>query len=244
MITTTFAHHQATITLDAPRTRNALPMAGWHALAEAVARIGQANPHVVLIRSAAEGMFCAGSDLKEIAALAENEAARAPFRRAMRDALDGLAGLAMPVIAAVDGDCFGAGVALALAADIRVAGPRAVFAITPAKLGIAYPGEDVARLRALVGPGQSARLLYAADPIGADEALRIGLAEIAGDAAVAAALAETIAARSPASLAALKRTLADPGDPAHDAAFDSAFAGEDFREGLAAFRERRSARFG
>lgn len=243
MITTEIADQRATITLDASRTRNALPMAGWRALADAVAQIAQTNPRVVVVQSAAEGMFCAGSDLKEIASLADDPSARAPFRVAMRDALDGLANLPMPVIAAVDGDCFGAGVALALAADIRVAGPRAVFAITPAKLGITYPAEDVARLRAAVGPGQAARLLYAAEPVDAAEALRIGLAEIAGDRAVVDILAETIATRSPASLAALKRTLADPAAPGHDAAFDGAFAGADFREGLAAFKERRNPRF-
>lgn len=244
MIDLAIANAIATITLDAPRTRNALPMAGWRVLTEVVARIAAAAPRVVVVQSAVEGTFCAGSDLKQIAALADHADARAPFRLAMRDALDALAALPMPVIAAVDGDCFGAGVALALAADIRVAGPRAVFAITPAKLGITYPGEDVARLRTLVGPGQAARLLYAADPVDAAEALRIGLAEMAGTGATVADLARTIAARSPASLAALKRTLADPADPAHAASFDAAFAGADFREGLAAFREKRAPRFG
>jgi hypothetical protein len=53
----------------------------------------------------------------------------------------------------IDGPCFGAGVALAMAADIRVASPAASFAITPAKMGIGYPQEDIARLVDLVGPG-------------------------------------------------------------------------------------------
>jgi enoyl-CoA hydratase/carnithine racemase len=193
-------------------------------------------------------MFCSGSDIREIAALADDAARRAPFRRAMRDALEPLAQLAMPVIAAIDGDCFGAGVALALAADLRVAGPRAVFAITPAKLGITYPQEDIARLVALVGPGQAARLLYAAQPVDADEAARIGLVEVRSDNAAAAAhdLARTMAAQSPASLSGLKQAvaIAPLGHAAAlDVAFDAAFAGTDFREGLAAFREKRAARF-
>jgi enoyl-CoA hydratase/carnithine racemase len=193
-------------------------------------------------------MFCSGSDIREIAALADDAARRAPFRQAMRAALEPLAHLPMPVIAAIDGDCFGAGVALALAADVRVAGPRAVFAITPAKLGITYPQEDIARLAALVGPGQAARLLFAAQPIDADEAARIGLVEIRKDdaAAEALALAQAMAAQSPASLRALKRALALAPmghDPALDQAFDTAFAGADFREGLAAFREKRAPRF-
>jgi enoyl-CoA hydratase/carnithine racemase len=187
--------------------------------------------------------------LREIAALADDAERRAPFRQAMRDALEPLAHLTMPVIAAIDGDCFGAGVALALAADVRVAGPRAVFAITPAKLGITYPQEDIARLIALVGPGQAARLLCAAAPIGATEAARIGLVEVLAEDAMGEAmgLADAMAALSPTSLAALKHAVARAPlghDAALDAAFDEAFAGTDFREGLVAFRERRRARFG
>jgi enoyl-CoA hydratase/carnithine racemase len=249
MITHHIADGIATITLAGPATRNALSLAGWAALADTVAQIGAARPRAVLLRAGHAGMFCAGSDLREIALLADDAARRAPFRRAMRDALEPLCRLPMPVIAAIDGDCFGAGVALALAADVRVAGPRAVFAITPAKLGITYPQEDVARLVTLVGPGQAARLLYAAVPIDAAEAARIGLVEIAADDAPGAALdlARMMAAQSPASAAALKRAVrtAPRGhDPALDAAFDAAFGGADFREGLAAFRERRPARFG
>jgi enoyl-CoA hydratase/carnithine racemase len=187
--------------------------------------------------------------LREIAALADDAARRAPFRQAMRDALEPLARLPMPVIAVIDGDCFGAGVALALAADLRVAGPRAVFAIPPAKLGITYPQEDIARLVALVGPGQAGRLLYAAARIDAAQAARIGLVEVVAQDALAEAmeLASTMAALSPASLAALKHAVARVPlghDPGLDAAFDEAFAGADFREGLAAFGERRPARFG
>ena len=238
----------ATITLDAPATRNALPLAGWHALAGAVAAIAAAGPRAVVVLGGAPGMFCSGSDIREIAALADDAGRRAPFRQAMRDALEPLARLPMPVIAAIDGDCFGAGVALALAADVRVAGPRAAFAVTPAKLGITYPQEDVARLVALIGPGQAARLLYAAARIDAAEAARIGLVEVpAGNAAAEAmALAQGMAALSPSSLTALKQAVARAPlghDRALDAAFDTAFAGDDFREGIDAFRARRPAQF-
>jgi enoyl-CoA hydratase/carnithine racemase len=248
MITHTIADRIATITLDAPATRNALSMAGWQALAEAVRAVGAQAPRVVLMQAAAPGMFCSGSDLREIAALGDDPARRAPFRQAMRDALDPLAQLPMPVIAAIDGDCFGAGVALALAADIRVAGPRAVFAVTPAKLGIGYPQQDVARLVALVGPGQAARMLYAAARIDAAEAARIGVVEIVADdaAAQALAMAQAMAALSPASLRALKQAVirAPAGDDAAlDVLFDQGFAGDDFREGLDAFRARRAPRF-
>ena len=189
MIVHEIADTIATITLDAPATRNALSMAGWQALTATVETVAAARPNAVVLRAAAAGMFCSGSDLREIAGLADDAAARAPFRLAMRAALAGLAALPMPVIAAIDGDCFGAGVALALAADVRIAGPRAVFAITPARLGITYPQQDIARLIAAVGPGQAARLLYGAARIDATEAARIGLVEILTDEVDAAAIA-------------------------------------------------------
>ncbi|EGD57444.1 enoyl-CoA hydratase/isomerase [Novosphingobium nitrogenifigens DSM 19370] len=248
MISHAIANGIATIELTAAATRNALGLAGWRALSEAVAAIDTSAVRAVVVRSATDGMFCSGSDLREIIGLADDAAARAPFREIMRHALESLAGLPMPVVAEIDGDCFGAGVALALAADMRVAGPRARFAITPAKLGITYPQEDVARLVALVGPGQAGRLLYAAEVINTAEAARIGLVEVQADDALASAhgLAHAMAVQSPASLAALKQAVRRSPlghDPALDAAFDGAFAGADFREGLLAFREKRRPRF-
>lgn len=234
------------ITLARPATRNALTMADWHALATAPQHCAGARAAVLMADEA--GQFCSGSDLRAIAALADDAAARAPFREAMRAALDALAGLPIPLIAAIDGDCMGAGVALALCADVRLASTRARFAVPPARLGIGYPQADVARLARLVGHSAAARLLFTAATIDAAEAARIGLIEPPCDAVCDAALAmaATIAANAPDSVAVLKRALAqarlDP-DPALDAAFDQGFGSDAFREGLAAFRERRPPRF-
>src|SRR3546814_14215523 len=112
----------------------------------------------------------------------------------MRHGLDTLRDLPIPTIALVEGACFGAGVALAMACDWRVAGPGARFAITPAKLGIAYPQEDVHRLVSLVGVGQAARLLFGAQSIDAEEAARIGLVEVAASGDVADALRDLASA--------------------------------------------------
>lgn len=236
----------AMIALDSPATRNALNLAGWHALADAVEQVAASGARALLVRSAAPGMFCSGSDLREIAGLADHADLRAPFREAMRAAMEPLAALPIATIAVVEGDCFGAGVALALACDMRVASPRAAFAVTPAKLGITYPQEDVARLVRLVGRGQAARLLYAAARIDAAEAARIGLAELLADDAAAAAhdLARQITANAPGSIASLKAVVqSDSPSSAFDHAFDEAFAGAAFREGLAAFRARRAPDF-
>lgn len=203
---------------------------------------------MLLLEGTDDGAFCAGSDLREIAELAGNAAARPEFRKAMRDAMDGFGRLSIPSVAAIDGDCFGAGVALALACDIRVAGENARFAITPAKLGIAYPQEDVERVVRAVGRGQAARLFFAAEPVDAVEAARIGLVEIATVSArmEAVRIATLMAGNARTSLAVLKEMiwsdLSSPA-PAYDAAFDDCFGGQDFLEGLAAFRDRRRPTF-
>jgi enoyl-CoA hydratase/carnithine racemase len=164
----------------------------------------------------------------------------------MRLGLDSVRDLPIATVALVEGPCFGAGVALAMACDLRVAGPGARFAITPAKFGISYPQEDVARLVALVGPGQASRLLLAAGTIDASEAARIGLVELeCADAGAAVdALAAAICANSAESVAVLKRAirLAAAGvgrDEEQDRRFDAMFGSAELRERLAALRPPR-----
>ncbi len=248
MIACNLDGHVAEVVLDRPATRNALGMDDWRALAAAIATVAARGARAVLLRSGVTGSFCSGSDLREIGGLAEAVDQRPLFRSAMREAMDPFQTLPLATIAVVEGDCFGGGVALALACDVRIASPAAVFAITPAKLGISYPQEDVNRLVAQVGRGQAARLLFGAGRIDAAEAARIGLVEMVEHDALGTArtLAAQIAANAPVSVGKLKAALGDSGqghDPAHDAAFDDGFGGAAFAEGLAAFRERRSPRF-
>lgn len=227
----------AQITLNRPRRRNAVPTVSWRVLAEQI--LAMENVRVLILRSAVSGSFCAGADIMDLAHLAQDPAARVAFREAMRCGLNALG--TFPSIALVEGDCYGAGVALAMACDIRVATPSARFAITPAKLGISYPQQDVSRLVALVGPGQAARLLLSAGIIEAVEAVRIGLADILGSEADGEALAHAIAANSPASIAELRRAIRGLSN---DVAFDAAFGSSDCAEGLTAFRLRRTPNFG
>jgi enoyl-CoA hydratase/carnithine racemase len=233
----------ARISLDKPASRNSIAIDQWSALAEAAQGVAASGARALIIRSGAPNIFSSGADLGDLEGLAADPALRSRFRIDMARAFDTIAGLPIATIAAVDGGCYGAGVALAMACDMRVAGDKALFAITPAKVGIVYPAGDVARLKALVGPGQAARLLTTGMTIGADEALAIGLVEERAKSADkgALALAEAIAANARTSVAGLKRILA--GDEAADRLFEDAFGGADFREGLAAFRGRRKPAF-
>jgi enoyl-CoA hydratase len=229
----------ATIALARPESKNALPTAAWEALADAAVQVADAR--AVILRSDVPGIFSAGADVREFEQLQADAALRTRFRLAMRNGIEAVAALPMPVIAAIDGGCFGAAVALVLAADIRVAGGQAEFATTPARLGLGYPREDVARLVAQLGKGMASMLLFTGDKLRADEAYKIGLVQLKTRKGLdtARALATAIAGNAPNALRQLKRALADPSDPALDAAFEGSFGGAEFAEGLASFRERR-----
>lgn len=233
----------ARISIDRGSARNAIPIAAWDNLAGQLDRVTRSGARALILRSAMAGTFSAGADIAEMPALKDDAALRGRFRRAMGGAIEALAALPIATVALVEGDCFGAAVALTMACDVRIATPAARFAITPAKLGIGYPPSDIARLKGLVGRGQAARLLLSAATIDAREALSIGLIEQVADDAEGCAMdfASTAAANAPSSIAILKRSLA--GEAGAAEAFESAFGGTDFAEGLAAFRERRPPKF-
>lgn len=237
MIHLQFDEATALLSLDRGGARNALAISAWDAIAEAIESVAASDARVLIIESAMPGMFSAGADLSKFPALVADLAMRTRFRTAMARGIEVVAGLPIPVIAAVDGGCFGAAVALTLACDIVVAGDAALFATTPAKLGIGYPATDVARLRDRVGAGQAARMLFTGDRIDADEAARIGLANrrVADAGSEARAMAAMIAANDPDAVRMLKAVLRDPGDPAHDRSFEDAFGSSGFAARLHAF---------
>lgn len=229
----------AILTLDRGGARNAIPIAGWEALAEAAGAIAVSGARAVILRSATPGAFSAGADLAEFRQLTEDPVRRVRFRAAMAAGIEAVAALPVPVICAIDGGCFGAAVALTLACDIVVAGDEAVFATTPAKLGLTYPADDVARLKARVGEGQAGLMLFTGARIDADEAARIGLAHrrVAHAQPAAHELADAIAANVPEAVLALKSVLRDPARMGHAQVFDDAFGSDAFRDRLGAFLE-------
>lgn len=234
------------ILLDRASKKNAMTVAMWRQLAE-LARDAATDDdlRVLLLESADPSVFCAGADLAEFETMIADVDLRAESHDAMLDAMTAVADAPCPTLAVIGGDCMGAGVALAAACDLRIAGPQARFATTPAKLGLVYPDSDIARITRLIGPAALKRLLFTAMPIDAAEAYRIGLTDYQSDDADprgdAAALAARMAANSPASLQAMKRRL-DRGAAAPDAARDaflSFYQGSDFRSALREFLNRK-----
>lgn len=231
----------ARLRLNRPEARNAVPASGWQLLEQRCGEAARSGARL-LVLSGTRDAFCAGADLDDMAAFAGEAGSSTAFRLMMRSGLDALRNLPFATVAAIEGPCFGAGVALAMACDLRVAGPSARFAITPAKFGISYPQEDVARLVALVGPGQASRLLLGAAAVDAVEAARIGLVELVGD--DVEELAAAILANSGESVAVLKRAIrlaveGNERDDEQDRRFDALLRSPDFGRRLAALRPRR-----
>ncbi|MFN3551467.1 MAG: enoyl-CoA hydratase/isomerase family protein [Novosphingobium meiothermophilum] len=239
----------ARLLIDRADKRNAFTIDMWQLLPELLAQASaDADCRVLVVKSAQGGAFCAGADIAELLANKDDAAWRAENQKAINRAQYELTRFRLPTVAMVEGDCVGGGCGIALACDMRVAGPKARFGITPARLGLVYPLHDVKLLVDLVGPGQAHRMLYTGMLLGAGEAKAIGLIEELAESEDA--LVAQLLAASPFSTQAIKgfvRKVLD-GQVADDEAslrvFASAFEGADFREGTSAFVEKRKPVFG
>ncbi len=238
----------ARLLIDRPLKRNAMTTDMFAAIPDLLAE-AEAKRHVraIVLMSARPGMFCAGADIGELAANADNGDWRAANQDAISTAQHRLARADRPTVAFVDGDCIGGGCGLALACDIRVATPRSRFGITPAKLGLVYPLHDTKLLVDLVGPGQAKRILFTGALLNAEESLRIGLIDLVAD--NPDELTQAIASNSLHSQRQSKlviRQILD-GQTDEDAVsltmFAEAFDGADFKEGVSAFLSKRTPEF-
>ncbi|MFN3945123.1 MAG: enoyl-CoA hydratase-related protein [Allosphingosinicella sp.] len=241
----------ARLLIDRAEKKNSFTQEMWEKLPDLIAE-AMADPrvHVLVLQAAAPGAFSAGADIAEFGAHAQDPDWRARNQAAIRRAQHDLARAEKPTIALIEGVCVGGGCGLAIACDLRVAGPAARFGITPARLGLVYSLHDTKLLVDLVGPAQAKRILFTGDLLPAEEAARIGLVDIlAQDPAEAEALAAAIAAASPHSVRASKkivrRILDGQAEDDDDTLgqFAAAFDGEDYREGVAAFLAKRSPTF-
>lgn len=244
----------AEIVFDAPARRNAFDMAMWAALPDLIARTeADAAARAVILHGGETGHFAAGADISEFDTIYANRTVAEETATVIADGLNAIAGCQKPVIAAIEGACVGGGVSLALAADIRIASTAARFGVTPAKLGLVYPGDDTERLVRTVGLSQAKDILFTGDLFGTDRALRIGLIDdtTAPGEAFQGALqkARIIAANSQASIRAAKAMITDLESSeglSRDEAlsrFVDGVTGDDFAEGYRAFLEKRAPDF-
>lgn len=239
----------ASLTIDRPTSRNALSQSIWAGFPRAIAEACARSETRVMLIGGAGGNFAAGADIGEFDTVFADRGATRAYLDLMTAATGAIANAPVPVIARIDGMCIGAGVAVALACDLRIADPGASFAVTPAKLGLAYSLTDTRRLAQAVSLSKAKELLFTGERIDAEEALRIGLIDAIGDADAVASKARAIAANSSASHHYTKQIIrsveqgliSENEDTA--AIFADAPQHADFREGVAAFRARRQPAF-
>jgi enoyl-CoA hydratase/carnithine racemase len=238
------------LTIDRPGTRNAIDKKLARQLGEAV-RIAGDDPRVrgVVITGAGESTFVSGGDLKELQELSQDaEGGRAVM--AMFDDLSIFETCEVPVIAAVQGDVFGGGCELLLLCDFVIIEEHASLVFRHAKMGLSTAWGGMTRLIERVGPQQAARLLFTAEKVGAEEALRIGLvaqvAQKGGSRAAAVAEVHRIADNPRQSVATLKRTLYEVrealrGDAVkrERATFEATWGGTEHRQAMDAFFARK-----
>ena len=251
LIEITVDGHVCTITLNRPEKRNALTTDMIALLHAAVERVAASKEARVLVLRGSGQAFCAGLDLRELAA--QREAGRVETHT-LEEVLHTLEHCPMPTIAAVQGDAVAGGCELALHCDLLVAADNARFAMPLARIGIAVPVALTWKLVDTIGANATKELLFTGEPLGADAALDRGLINRVVPAAQLDAavrdLAGQIARNAPLSLRAMKAYVQRATDAkrAHrrddlDALFQQVQASEDAKEGLAAQRERRAPVF-
>ncbi|MEN9797568.1 MAG: hypothetical protein RL653_1264 [Pseudomonadota bacterium] len=240
------------LTLSHPERRNALTPSLLDELAAVYGPGGSPGVRAFVLRGAGDKAFCSGYDLDALAPAGEGELPDDAIQRT----LGLLEAHPAPTVACVAGAAYGAGFELATACDVRVAAASARFCLPPARLGVIYAPEGLARLAALVGMGQARRLALASCVVDAPEALSIGLVEQLVPAgqppdAVALQLAEALAAGAPLAVSGMRQVFAALGRGRLEEAESTrlralrraAFNSEDVREGRAAFLEKRPPAF-
>lgn len=184
----------AVLTVSDPARRNALSAALSLELADAVEACEADETVSAVVITGEPPAFCAGADLSLLAA-GSTPAEREEGLRAIYAGFLAVANCALPTIAAVDGPAVGAGLNLALACDVRLAGPAARFDARFLRLGLHPGGGMTWMVQRAVGPQTAAALALFGDVVGAEEAERIGLVYRVVDGDVVAA-AVALAART------------------------------------------------
>ncbi|TKJ34237.1 enoyl-CoA hydratase/isomerase family protein [Blastococcus sp. CCUG 61487] len=239
----------ATLTLNRPAKRNAVTYDMWRGITEACRQVS-ADDAVRLLVVRGEGEhFCAGADISGFGAVSREE-----YHAANEAADAALAAVPKPTVAVITGSCIGGGTEIALACDLRIADSTARFGITPARLGIVYPASATERAVRAIGPSATKHLLFTAELIDIDRALRIGLVDEVHDPEDLPARVEALTAlmarqrsllTQMASKEIVDAAVAGQPDPAIAARWAAEVAASaDPAEGITAFLERRAPRFG
>ncbi|MBO1112922.1 enoyl-CoA hydratase [Bordetella petrii] len=238
-----------------PARYNAMSLSMWEALGAAVAD-AQARPglRAIVLEGDGERAFVSGADISEFGAQRGDPAQVARYDRAVAGAQQALTASTVPTVALIRGICMGGGMGLALACDLRYCNQGARFRMPAARLGLGYALGGVKRMCDVLGGARAADLFLTARTFDGREAARIGLVqEVFADADFNAAAAERVAAvagNAPLTVRAARLALQHlqgggqaPSAEAVHQAVRACFDSDDYQEGQAAFREKRTPVF-
>jgi enoyl-CoA hydratase len=243
----------AYVTVNRPQKLNALNNTAIQELMDCFERVsGASEAGAVILTGAGEKAFVAGADINELAALTPTEARKTALHGQVL--MDRIEHLGKPVVAAINGFALGGGCELAMACTLRVASSNARFGLPEVKLGIIPGFAGTQRLPRLVGKGRALEMILSGEPVSAEEAWRIGLANqvvtLPELIPTAEKLIRKILANSPIAiryaLEAVQRGLEmteTEGEQFEASLFGLCCATADMKEGTQAFLEKRPAQF-
>jgi 2-(1,2-epoxy-1,2-dihydrophenyl)acetyl-CoA isomerase len=245
----------AVLTLNRPRAKNALTQALTKALGAALKGAGEDPAVRAVVLTGAGGAFCAGADLK--AAFVENPNVVDELDKAIDEyhaMIRAIVGAPKPVIAAVDGAAVGFGCDLALACDLRVLSTEAYLQEKFVKIGLMPDGGGTFWLPRLVGLGRAMEFIMTGEPIRADQALALGVANrVVAPSSLrdeAMKLAHSLAKGPPLAFAEIKRSVRASLGGTIDTALEHEKTGQlrclrsnDCMEGVMAWMQKREPVF-
>lgn len=167
------------IRFNRPEIRNPLSLAVLEKLHQILDDIPSQNELETIIFTGTDEVFASGANLKEIASITPDAAREFALRG--QSLMNKIAALPQKTIAAVNGYCFGGALDLALACNVRVASPNAVFCHPGADLGIITGWGGTQRLPRLIGEAKALEMFFTAKRVGAEEALATGLIDRISD---------------------------------------------------------------
>lgn len=238
-----------------PDRHNATSYEMWQSLPLVLdAFAGDPEVRAIIFRGTGEKAFSAGADISQFKEKRSSAEAVNAYNAAADAAGRALRECAKPTIAMIRGYCIGGGAAVAVGCDIRIAADDARFGVPAAKLGLGYRFDGIKRLASIVGPSFTAEIFFTARQFTAQEALQMGLVNRVVPAAEVERFtleyAGAMAGNAPLTIAAVKRSLIElQRDPAArdlelcQRMVDSCFQSEDYKEGQAAFMEKRKPQF-